>query len=1488
MALITRTDTPQPTAAPEEFEGEKVKAFGRDFFTFDEFFSNVAKGDLIYGVVENYHRTKDTFKTIGAFVRLVGSSLSLNKLNGRIPLGYAVSSEEDSFESLIPLRSGMVFRVQSIDTTGDKPKIGLSLPSFKVDAKPYKPQVRPNFERAFDKNAPIDNTGVVLEEGDHDISIGIPDFTNPKARSACDNLRSSIEHLEKKNDSFREALNVEAVEGENIIETKTRTLINGVAPVGMPTVVFSRNLTFSPDDDKWPISYMGMRFPRTPGDWMDTELKLPMSKTLLFTGRTNFSGKGFSVDHVSIIASDDEPLPYEVEVEIINNRHPNEVQHPFIDNLLGKMVSLTKYTDIKLTEWTEYLDWAEKIAKLQIKGNKYIDVQVNREDRLLEFTLLFKDKDTFDTQKKILKRPELTAYSSGISTKQFEFNYSEPDFKAARKIKNSEIGKVKGLLKEFSYSEGGNELNISTELQEEILKVYSNPYFAVYAFHMDDGVIDELDRKIKLFEGEEGGEQKLNDFIQESILSKYMFNKDGGFLALSAVGEIALINRLRRTIRNLKNGDNLNPHLGEWLFDATKARLPGDEDIVEIDHWLNPDIANNPNQREAVIKILRTKDLGLLQGPPGNGKTTIIAEVCYQFAIRGMTVLLASQSNDAVNNALEKLHASSKIRAVRLNNKRMEDEDANEIPSEENCLKYFYQNVANDVSKHSLEKWEKDLSDEVSLQKDLRDFQLKNGNINRYQQELTDVGDKLAELYSRQDELFHNMDDARKINGDALLQKNNLEKFLRKMDGEDVDFSLFDEQLNIAEEIVTHLNDDNFTLSKENINGLNNHQRNQYMMRFLDNASTLKKMLSNAKASKENANIADDLKVKELSHQIGVLQDRQNETESEDEFSELGKQITSLKFEIKKLTKNSGVTTFALNENQKAMVSEELFALSQNNTDHFISLLEEKVAQLDDAMTKIRSNLETHAASIKLVDDDAIQKNLDSIVGQIDTATEDRNKLVASLQAEQEFLNELRQKYGLDEAASNESLKTSLDNQLQQVQQRIHDSQKERDAFENLLKGFKSKLDRHAADKRQMKVDTDLYGEDYTDLCNVVGISCTADPRALNNHDFDVVIIDEVSKATAPELLLPISRARKTILVGDHRQLPPMFKTNERSYNEMIQEIQESDDYSDEEKELLSEANFRKYKNMVTASLFKDMFLKAPSELKATLQTHYRCHPQIMNIFNFFYNGTLVNGLPEDQVEVLKAHNLTIPGTNGLPFITPQKHAYWIDSSTLPNGEAYYENHPSYTTSCCNLLEEAITLNLLQKINDAAASMGHDKKNPMKVAVISFYQAQVNNTRKKVRGLHLDALSVAINTVDRFQGQEKGIVIVNLVRNKPASADGKFHVGEHVLAYERINVAFSRAQNLLFVVGAKNFFENLTVKLPTADDTDVISTKVYQHIIQYLYRLGCVFPSSCVLKNEAVAEITAETEKLGCQMVQKPRYKSKKTFRSSNYRNWRR
>ena len=140
--------------------------------------------------------------------------------------------------------------------------------------------------------------------------------------------------------------------------------------------------------------------------------------------------------------------------------------------------------------------------------------------------------------------------------------------------------------------------------------------------------------------------------------------------------------------------------------------------------------------------------------------------------------------------------------------------------------------------------------------------------------------------------------------------------------------------------------------------------------------------------------------------------------------------------------------------------------------------------------------------------------------------------------------------------------------------------------------------------------------------------------------------------------------------------------------------------------------------------------------------------------------------------------------------------------------------------------------------------------------MISFYQMQVNELKETFREVRrqfdFSAVDVDINTVDRFQGKEKNIIITSLVRNnKEAKASS------HVVAFERINVAFSRAQELLFIVGSKHMYENARIELPNMDMPGFRTAPVYKNIMDDLNRRAA-FKTSDKL-------ITPDIEKLVLQ-----------------------
>ena len=185
--------------------------------------------------------------------------------------------------------------------------------------------------------------------------------------------------------------------------------------------------------------------------------------------------------------------------------------------------------------------------------------------------------------------------------------------------------------------------------------------------------------------------------------------------------------------------------------------------------------------------------------------------------------------------------------------------------------------------------------------------------------------------------------------------------------------------------------------------------------------------------------------------------------------------------------------------------------------------------------------------------------------------------------------------------------------------------------YQNFVQDWITKLHNPSAqDRNELK-------QIYVDNANVIGITCVQAARGDFSKDFpsfDVVIIDEVSKCTPPELLIPALKAKKIVLVGDHRQLPPMLR--EDTIEDIVAEMGTSKD----------ELSF------IKESLFKLQFESADDSIKKMLATQYRMHPQIMGAINQFYEHRLNCGILEPDLK--RAHNLAGE------IIQENQHILWI------------------------------------------------------------------------------------------------------------------------------------------------------------------------------------------------------------------------------------
>ncbi len=320
----------------------------------------------------------------------------------------------------------------------------------------------------------------------------------------------------------------------------------------------------------------------------------------------------------------------------------------------------------------------------------------------------------------------------------------------------------------------------------------------------------------------------------------------------------------------------------------------------------------------------------------------------------------------------------------------------------------------------------------------------------------------------------------------------------------------------------------------------------------------------------------------------------------------------------------------------------------------------------------------------------------------------------------------------------------------------------------------------------------------YIDNANVIGITCVQAGSfqfSRQYRNFDCVIIDEVSKATPPELLLPMLKGARVVLVGDHKQLPPMVGP------ETIADLAAEMDVPKAELEHLER------------SLFKELFEAAPPELRVMLTQQYRMHPQIMGAINQFYQGQLACGLtrPDEQ----RAHGLS------LPWLKPEQHLLWMNT---PAEGSFSEQKVGHTYM--NAGELDVIARMVKQLDEAWAPQVARGLPPKEVGVITFYGAQTRALKERLLGKAggFKNLKLRVGTVDRFQGMERAIIIVSLVRNNPHGNVG------FARKPERVNVAFSRARELLVIVGSRELF--------TERARDGQSTGIYSRVAELVQAAG--------------------------------------------------
>ncbi len=337
---------------------------------------------------------------------------------------------------------------------------------------------------------------------------------------------------------------------------------------------------------------------------------------------------------------------------------------------------------------------------------------------------------------------------------------------------------------------------------------------------------------------------------------------------------------------------------------------------------------------------------------------------------------------------------------------------------------------------------------------------------------------------------------------------------------------------------------------------------------------------------------------------------------------------------------------------------------------------------------------------------------------------------------------------------------------------------------------------------------------------------------------FDTVIMDEASKATPPELLLPLCFGNRSIVIGDHRQLPPML--NEKDFKEALKDAG-ADSLSNEID-----------KEFTETSQFERMILnpKVSPTIISRCNIQYRMHPDINEVIKQFYldEGGLNPAqelLDNADINQLSNHFSRHHGFYLEGLVDPSIHTIWVNvttpetkegTSVTNNGEVQAIN------MVIQLLKKANGFNEFQKHWDVISDK-FKRQQEQQIGVISFYGAQKNQIK---RSLERETIPLKIDTVDRFQGMERNIIIVSTVRsNTKAKGDNKTTPNidsGFAKSPQRLNVALSRARRLLIVVGNKDFFEGVT---------DKTGRPLYKNAISAIERKGRIIDYE-TLKNLAM------------------------------------
>ncbi|MFL5747392.1 MAG: AAA domain-containing protein [Niastella sp.] len=278
-------------------------------------------------------------------------------------------------------------------------------------------------------------------------------------------------------------------------------------------------------------------------------------------------------------------------------------------------------------------------------------------------------------------------------------------------------------------------------------------------------------------------------------------------------------------------------------------------------------------------------------------------------------------------------------------------------------------------------------------------------------------------------------------------------------------------------------------------------------------------------------------------------------------------------------------------------------------------------------------------------------------------------------------------------------------------------------------------------DNSEQYIIKDLVAKAQVITATLVG----ANHYTVRNLKFNTVVIDEAGQALEPACWIPILKAQKVVLAGDHCQLPPTVKSAEAAQN-----------------------------GLATTLLEKCVALHPESVV--LLEEQYRMHEMIMGYSSStFYDDRLI-------AHASVARHVLFNNDNPLVFVDTAGCGF---------------DEKTEQTSTYNPEEAAFLFRHLTQLVSSLDSH-YKPENFPSIAIISPYKQQIDTLKQQFLSspaLQAYGHKIAINTIDSFQGQERDIVYISMTRSNPDNRIG------FLSDIRRMNVAMTRARKKLVVIG---------------------------------------------------------------------------------------